>query len=123
AVFSLCRWADEHHRACRPGQAASGLLPGFDDALRAQERRTDGGDHGAGADCGTASIAAAFYWRRKVVGREGPRQGARIGAAGDGAPAVDRGLDHRRYELSQEGTAFGRGGATILRPAWQAGQL
>ena len=36
---------------------------------------------------------------------------------------ADRGLDHRRYGLSQEGAAFGRGGAAILRAARQAGQL
>ena len=34
-----------------------------------------------------------------------------------------RSMDHRRYRLSQEGTVFGRGSATILRRAWQAGQL
>src|SRR6476469_7899161 len=36
---------------------------------------------------------------------------------------ANRGLDHRRYRLSQAGSAFGWGGAAILRPAWQAGQL
>ena len=35
----------------------------------------------------------------------------------------DRGLDHRRHRLSEEGQAFGRGGAAILRAAGQAGQL
>ena len=36
---------------------------------------------------------------------------------------ADRGLDHRRHRLSQAGAALGRGGAAILRPARQAGQL
>ena len=36
---------------------------------------------------------------------------------------ADRGLDHRRHRLSQEGPALGRGGAAVLRPAGQAGQL
>ena len=44
-------------------------------------------------------------------------------SAGDRAAWADRGVDHRRYRLSQEGTALGRGGAAVLRPARQAGQL
>ena len=40
-------------------------------------------------------------------------QGAGIGASGDGAPRADRSMDHRRYRLSQEGTAFGRGSRHI----------
>ena len=36
---------------------------------------------------------------------------------------TDRGLDRRRHRLSQEGQAFGRRGAAVLRPARQAGQL
>src|SRR5450759_4119052 len=32
-------------------------------------------------------------------------------------------MDHRRHRLSQAGAALGRGGATILRPTRQAGQL
>src|SRR5215471_17524858 len=54
---------------------------------------------------------------------EGSREGAGTGAAGPGTPRADRSLDHRRHELSQERAAFGRGGSTILRRAWQAGQL
>ncbi len=34
-------------RAREPGQTASRLLRGADDALRAKERRADGGDYGA----------------------------------------------------------------------------
>jgi len=34
---------------------------------------------------------------------------------------ADRGLDHRRYRLSQARTSLGRGDASILRPARQAG--
>ncbi len=58
-----------------------------------------------------------------MVGRSGSGQGARAGAAGDRTPRADRGLDHRRYRVSQEGPAFGRGDAAILRPTRQAGQL
>ena len=36
---------------------------------------------------------------------------------------ADRGVDHRRYRVSEEGPAFGRGSAAVLRPARQAGQL
>ena len=36
---------------------------------------------------------------------------------------ADRGLDPRRHELSQAGTAFGRRRPAILRAARQAGQL
>ena len=32
-------------------------------------------------------------------------------------------MDHRRHRFSQEGRAFGRGSATILRAAWQDGEL
>jgi hypothetical protein len=42
----------------------------------------------------------------------------RDGAADDGAPWPDRGLDHRRHRLSEEGQAFRRGG-----PAIYCGQL
>ena len=41
----------------------------------------------------------------------------------DRAARRDRGLDHRRHELAQAGTAFGRGGAAVLRPVGQSGQL
>src|SRR4030088_644423 len=123
ARFSAYGGAHERDRACGPGQAASRLLLGFDDALRAQERGADGSDHSAKTDRGPASVAAAFYRRGKMVGREGSREGAGIGAAGAGTPRADRSVDHRRHELSQERAAFGRGGSTILRRALQAGQL
>src|SRR5262249_24947129 len=107
----------------RTGQAASRLLLGFDDALRAQKRGADGSDHSARTDRSPASVAAAFYRRGKMVGREGSREGARTGAARAETPRADRSVDHRRHELSQERAAFGRGGSTILWRAWQAGQL
>ena len=96
---------------------------GSDAAGRAQERRADGGDDGAGADGGAASVAAAFCRSARLVGREGVGQGARDGAAGDRAARADRGLDHRRHRLSQAREALGRRGAAILRSARQAGQL
>src|SRR6516162_7915495 len=55
-----------------------------------------------------------------MVGREGSREGAGTVAAKAGTPRADRSMDHRRHELSQERAAFGRGGSTILRRAWQA---
>src|SRR5499427_2048222 len=70
-----------------------------------------------------ASVAAAFYRRGKMVGREGSRAGAGTGAARAETPRADRSVDYRRHELSQERAAFGRGGSTILWRAWQAGQL
>jgi SRSO17 transposase len=45
-----------------------------------------------------------------------------LGAAGDHAQRADRGMDHRRHGLSQEGAALGGGGSAILRSARQAGQ-
>src|SRR5262249_45093545 len=74
-------------------QAASRLLLGFDDALRAQERGADGSDHSARTDRSPASVAAAFYRRGKMVGREGSREGAGTGAAGVGTPRADRSVD------------------------------
>src|SRR5262249_22686515 len=76
-------------------QAASRLLLGFDDALRAQKRGADGSDHSARTDRSPASVAAAFYRRGKMVGREGSREGAGTGAAGAGTPRADRSVDHR----------------------------
>src|SRR3954471_12215478 len=39
----------------------------------AQERGADGSDHSARTDRSSASVAAAFYRRGKMVGREGSR--------------------------------------------------
>ena len=47
----------------------------------------------------------------------------REGAAGDDARRADRGVDRRRHRLSQEGSAFDRRGAAVLRAVGQAGQL
>ena len=66
AVFGLCGGAHERDRACGPGQAASRLLLGFDDALRAQKRGADGSDHSARTDRSPASVAAAFYRREQM---------------------------------------------------------
>jgi hypothetical protein len=48
---------------------------------------------------------------------------ARAGRADHRDARADRSLDRRRHRLPQEGQAFGRCGAPILRPARQAGQL
>jgi len=45
------------------------------------------------------------------------------GGSGDDRPPCNRSLDCRRYRVSEEGRSFGRCGAAILRPTWQAGQL
>src|SRR5881397_915796 len=95
AIFGLCGGAYERDRACGPGQAASRLLLGFDDALRAQKRGADGSDHSARTDRSPASVAAAFYRRGKMVGREGSREGAGTGAAAAGTPRPGRSVDHR----------------------------
>src|SRR5580700_10717899 len=75
------------------------------------------------APFGAASEALAFRRRRKVVGRAGARQGARVGDAGNRASRTDRGLDHRRYVLPQAGHPFGRRAPSVLRATRQAGQL
>src|SRR5260370_99391 len=41
----------------------------------------------------------------------------------DDAACPDQSLDHRRYRVSQERRAFGRGASSVLRTARQAGQL
>src|SRR5271165_310414 len=43
--------------------------------------------------------------------------------ARDRAPRSDRGLDHRRYVLSQAGHAFGWRASSILRATRQTGEL
>ena len=123
AFFELCRGLGRGDRPRRSGQAAARLLHWPDDAVRPQERGADGGGDGTGADGGAASIVAAFCRPGFMVGREGAGQGVRAGAAGDRAGWPDRGVDHRRHRLSEEGQALGRGGAAILRPVGQAGQL
>ena len=123
AVCGLCRGACERDRPQGSGRSAARLLHGADAAVRAQERGADGGGDGAGANCGAAPVAVAFCRRGRLVGRAGVGQGARDGVAGDRAAGADRGLDHRRYGLSQAGAALGRGGAAILWAARQAGQL
>ena len=45
----------ECDRSCGPGRTAAGLLHGFGDAVRSQERGADGGGDGAGAS-----------WRRSI---------------------------------------------------------
>src|SRR5579863_5769397 len=88
----------------------------------AQERGAAGGGDSAVAGVGAAPVVASFRRAVGVVGRRAGA-GARLCPAGDGAPGSDRGVDPRRHELSQAGPAFGRGGAAVLRAAWQAGQL
>jgi hypothetical protein len=46
-----------------------------------------------------------------------------VGQASDRARWPDRGVDHQRHRLSEEGQAFRRGGAAVLRAVGQAGQL
>src|SRR5436189_5196989 len=81
--FSACVEGLERDWSRGPRQPIARLLPRPDDAVRAQERRADGGGDGAWTDGSTASVAAAFRWQRGVVGRKGFGQDARHGAAGD----------------------------------------
>src|SRR3954453_9505471 len=50
---------------------------------------------------------------RGGVGRAGSGQSSRDGSARDRAAWFDRGLDHRRHGLSQEGHAFGWSGPAV----------
>ena len=93
------------------------------DAGRAQERRADRGGDGAGPGRGPAPVAAAFRRQRAVVGRAGSGQVHELILPTIERTRADRSLDHRRHRVSEEGPAFGRGGAAVLRPARQAGQL
>jgi hypothetical protein len=98
--FRPMRRAHEHYRACGRGQSACDYCLCLMMPCASEEAWSDSGDHSARTDRSPASVAAAFYRRGKMVGREGSRQGAGIGAAGAGTPRADRSLDHRRYELS-----------------------
>src|ERR1700738_4287511 len=106
-----------------PARAAAGLLRRFVVPGGAQERRADGGEDRAGTDGGAAPVAAAFCRYRAMVGREGAGQSARDGAAGDREGWADRGVDYRRHVVPKERQAFGRRAPSVLRAAWQAGQL
>src|SRR6185503_10462802 len=70
-----------------------------------------------------APVPAALRGERALVGCGGAGQGARDRPAGDDAHGAGCRLDHRRHGLSQEGAALSGGGAAVLRPARQAGQL
>ena len=106
------------------GPSRFAIILGFDDALRRKSVEPMAAITAAqNRPRPAASVAAALYRRGKMVGREGSGEGAGTGAARAGTSRTDRSVDHRRHELSQERAAFGRGGSTILRRAWQAGQL
>lgn len=91
------------------------LLSGLAAADRARERGADGGGHRAGAGGGKASVVAALCRQRAVVERSGDGQGERIAGAGDRTQRTNRGVDHRRHRISQEGPALGRCDAAVLR--------
>ena len=93
------------------------LLPGERKSVEPMAART-----APGRGRRQAPVAAAFC-RQGAVGRGRCSPRCARCAAGDRAAGADRGLDHRRHRLSQEGQAFGRRGAAVLRPARQAGQL
>src|SRR5579863_3126236 len=122
AVFGVCRKAFGVAGRSGSGRAVSSLLRGIAGDGGAQERGAAGGGDSAVAGVGVAPVVASFRRAVGVVGRRAGA-GARLCPAGDGAPGSDRGVDPRRHELSQAGPAFGRGGAAVLRAAWQAGQL
>src|SRR4051795_7524867 len=58
-----------------------------------------------------------------MVERAGSQPGPGVDPADHRGQRRDRSLDHRRHRLSKEGPSLGRGGASVLRPARQAGQL
>src|SRR5450631_4330555 len=123
AICGLCRRTCECDRPCGPGRPAAGLLPGLNNAVRAQERRADGGDNGAGPDGSAAPVAAAFRWPVSLVEREGIGESGRNGRAGNRAPRTDRSVDHRRHWFSQERPTLGLRGTPVLRSAREAGEL
>src|SRR3981189_4001129 len=94
------------------------LLHGFGVAWGAQERGADGGDHGARADRGTASVVAAFCRSRSVVGRRCVDQSTSDGVAADDTRRADRGLDHRRSGPTETRAAPGWGVKPVLGARW-----
>src|SRR3954447_15962857 len=119
----LCQCACRGAWACRSGGGLAGSLPGPAAARRTQERRADRGGNGAGPGLGQAPIAAAFRCQRALVERAGSQPDPGADPADHRRQRCDRSLDHRRYRLSEERTPLGRGGASVLWPARQAGQL
>src|SRR4051812_6608336 len=75
------------------------------------------------AGLGATPVAAAFRGPVALVRREGPREGPGADASLDYRQGADRGLDHRRHELSKEGQALGGRHSAVLGAARQAGQL
>ena len=55
----------------------------LNNAVRAQERRADGGRNGAGQDGSEAPVTAAFRWPVALVEREGLGESGRNGPAGN----------------------------------------
>ena len=108
-ICILCSGAFECARTHRPGEPAAGLLYGPDTSRRAQERGADGGENGSGPDGGAAPVVAAFCRCGVLVGCEGVGQGARDGAALDGAARAYQGVDHRRHSFPETGKAFSEG--------------
>src|SRR5262249_7698705 len=88
-----------------------------------QERRTDCSGDRTSRSFSAASKIAAFCFRCAVARRTSIGQGERTGFTGHRAARPDRSVDYRRYVFSQARLAFGWGAPSILRPAWQAGQL
>src|SRR5450631_3966125 len=111
----------ENHPICLTGADVG--QPGLNNAARAQERRADGGDNGAGPDGSAAPVAAAFRWPVSLVEREGIGESGRNGRAGNRAPRTDRSVDHRRHWFSQERPTLGLRGTPVLRSAREAGEL
>src|SRR4051794_9652770 len=122
-VRRLRRAVGRHARPRRPARAAAGLRHRPAPARRAQERRADGGQGRPVPRRGRAPVPAPFR-RRGRLGRRDPAEGgARPRAPGDAGAGAGPGLARGRHRAAEEGQALGRGGAPVLRPARQAGQL
>src|SRR6187200_3584149 len=112
-----------------PGQGApekntaEGLLHGTPHPGGAQERRAARGGDRSLTGLGPTPVAVAFRGPVGLVRREGPREGPGADASLNYRQGADRGLDHRRHELSKEGQALGGRRSAVLGTARQAGQL
>src|SRR5260221_8188684 len=92
-------------------------------AGRGKERKADGGKGRSAARASAPPVDASFRGECGVGGRGSVARRTRSRVSSDGAPRAGGRMGRRRHGDSEEGTAFGRGGAPVLRGARQAGQL
>src|SRR3954454_11483965 len=122
-VRRLRRAAGRRAGPRRPARAAAGLHDRPAAARRAQERRADGRPRRPGPGRGGAPVAAPLR-RQGRLGRRHPAEGgAGPRAPRDAGAGAGPGLARGRHRAAEEGQALGRGGAAVLRPAREAGEL